>query len=449
MIKNIKLKDFKVNSFHNKISEDFLILKIKDLGEIKIGNTPSKKDKSNYGNEHNWYTTPDFKDSLLKSSKLKLSVKGFLKARKAKINDILVACIGDLGRVAIVKKEGGFNQQINSISVNENYNYKYIYYFLKNNQDYIKTFSKKNVVDIINKNDFSNIEIYVASDKKEQDKIVEILDKQQSLIDSYKEKLSLLEEQESYYQDELLSGRIRIKLNSENEKLAIDKGFIVNGELVEGKEKEFEEWLSVDFKDKVEFYKEEKLKKVNLLNKTQYISEDFKILNLEEIISIENKNRKAIAAKNRIKGIYPYCGATKIQDYIDHYKFDGEFLLIGEDGADWSEKSLTTYLMNGKFNVNNHAHVLKEKIIPIKYIREYLNNNDLSNYITGAVVKKLTKENLKNIDFAFNKIHCFFSLVIFNDIEKQKNLIKEKIKIEEEKMDYLMDELLSGRIRVE
>ena len=366
MIKNIKLKDFKVNYFHNKISEDFLILKIKDLGEIKTGNTPSKKDKSNYGNEHNWYTTPDFKDSLLKSSKLKLSVKGFLKARKAKINDILVACIGDLGRVAIVKKEGGFNQQINSISVNENYNYKYIYYFLKNNQDYIKTFSKKNVVDIINKNDFSNIEIYVASDKKEQDKIVEILDKQQSLIDSYKEKLSLLEAQESYYQDELLSGRVRIKLNSENEKFAIDKGFIVNGELVEGKEKEFEEWLSLDFKDKVEFYKEEDLEVLNIDNEKRKKPKNWNLLNLKDICNITTGKLNANAKDDN--GKYRFYTCAKEYSFINSFLYDTEAIFISGNG---SQVGHINYY-KGKFNAYQRTYILKDFKMSAIYLKKYL-----------------------------------------------------------------------------
>lgn len=301
----------------------------------------------------------------------------------------------------------------------------------------IKKLTKQNLLDID-----------VFYDEKNVHKIVSILDQQQGLIDSYKEKLSLLEEQEAYYQDELLSGRLRIRLTDESINYATQQGWYLNDDLVEGKEKEFEEWIAVDFHSKVEFYKETEFKEVIFFNRKTLIPKDFKLENLSNVVSIENKNRKAISQKDRVKGEYPYCGATKIQDYIKDYNFEGEHLLIGEDGADWGARANTSYIMNDRFNVNNHAHVLKENGVPIDYIKVYLNHFDLSCYITGAVIKKLTKENLQNINFIFNKKQVILSILIFKNITTQKNLIKEKIKVEEEKMDYLMDELLSGRIRV-
>lgn len=194
--------------------------------------------------------------------------------------------------------------------------------------------------------------------------------------------------------------------------------------------------------------KEDNLKSIIAFGKKISISNDFKLAKLGEVVDIDNKHRKAISQKNRIKGKYPYCGATKIQDYIDDYAFDGKRLLIGEDGADWGGGKNTTYIMNGKFNVNNHAHVLKEKNVPINFLKYYLNYFDLDNYITGAVIKKLTKQNLLDIDVFYDEknVHKIVSI-----LDQQQSLIdsyKEKLSLLEEQEAYYQDELLSGRLRI-
>lgn len=194
--------------------------------------------------------------------------------------------------------------------------------------------------------------------------------------------------------------------------------------------------------------KETILKSILAFGQTMEISDDFKLSKLGDIVDIDNKNRKAISKIDRVDGIYPYCGATKIQGYINGYNFDGIRLLIGEDGANWDHKSETTYFMTGKFNVNNHAHVLKEREIPLKYLRYYLNYFNLNNYITGAVVKKLTKESLMDIDVFFDEenIHKIVSI-----LENQENLIesyKIKLNIIEQQELYYQEEILSGRLGI-
>ena len=93
------------------------------------------------------------------------------------------------------------------------------------------------------------------------------------------------------------------------------------------------------------------------------IPEDWEVKPVSEAFQICNNLRLPINQKIREKmaGPYPYYGPTNIQGYINEYRVEGEYSLIGEDGdhfLKWRETSMTL-LVKGKFNVNNHAHLIK------------------------------------------------------------------------------------------
>lgn len=119
---------------------------------------------------------------------------------------------------------------------------------------------------------------------------------------------------------------------------------------------------------------------------------------LGEVCQVLDSQRRPITKKDRTKGIYPYYGASGIQDHIDSYIFDGRFLLVGEDGAKWGASDKSAYIIDGKSWVNNHAHILKvSDAVNDRLIEYYLTFKDLSEYITGAVVPKLTQKALVSI----------------------------------------------------
>jgi type I restriction enzyme S subunit len=122
--------------------------------------------------------------------------------------------------------------------------------------------------------------------------------------------------------------------------------------------------------------------------------------NIEELCEILDRLRKPISQKDRISGEYPYYGATGIVDYIDNYIFDERLLLIGEDGAKWGANENTAFIAEGKYWVNNHAHIMRPKkdFVIDSLLIYYLNTTDLMEYITGATVKKLNQEKLKSIN---------------------------------------------------
>lgn len=120
---------------------------------------------------------------------------------------------------------------------------------------------------------------------------------------------------------------------------------------------------------------------------------------LGEICKVLDSKRKPVTKKDRKTGEYPYYGAMGIQDYVDNYIFDGDYLLVGEDGAKWGANDKTAFQIHGKCWVNNHAHILQinQDIVDTSFVEHYLVGKDLSSYITGAVVPKLTQASLVSI----------------------------------------------------
>lgn len=129
----------------------------------------------------------------------------------------------------------------------------------------------------------------------------------------------------------------------------------------------------------------------------------WEILPIEYLCQILNNQRKPIPEILRVKGPYPYYGASGIVDYINAYIFDEELLLIGEDGAKWGAYENTAYIANGKYWVNNHAHVLRPIRVNIVVLKNYLIQLDLTQYITGAAPPKLTLGKLKEIGIPISK----------------------------------------------
>ncbi|RFB41301.1 restriction endonuclease subunit S [Bacillus sp. RC] len=114
-----------------------------------------------------------------------------------------------------------------------------------------------------------------------------------------------------------------------------------------------------------------------------------------------NSYRKPVKSSDRekIRGMYPYYGATGIVDYINEWKLEGRYLLVTEDGKslEYRNKEIA-FFAEGKIWVNNHAHVLQSnEKCSIDYLCFYINLIDISNFVTGIDQKKLTRGNLESI----------------------------------------------------
>ena len=165
-------------------------VRIGDLGDIYTGNTPSKKNMEFYDSEDIMFIKPDmleFNIAKIEKANEYISEKAREKARIIPKGSLLVSCIGNIGKLGINNEEVAFNQQINAIIHNDKIiSSKYLAYVIKYNQKKLESIANTAVVPIINKNQFSEFELLIHKDLEIQNKIVDILDKAQKLMDKIK-----------------------------------------------------------------------------------------------------------------------------------------------------------------------------------------------------------------------------------------------------------------------
>ena len=120
---------------------------------------------------------------------------------------------------------------------------------------------------------------------------------------------------------------------------------------------------------------------------------------LGEVTVNYDGKRRPVKESERKKGLYPYYGASGIVDHVDGYIFEGRHLLIAEDGENLrTRQTPIAFIADGKFWVNNHAHIVTGKNgVTTEYLRYFLQNADIKSYLTGAVMPKLTQGNLNRI----------------------------------------------------
>jgi type I restriction enzyme S subunit len=144
--------------------EDWIETSLSDVYEIVTGNTPSKKDKDNYGADVPFIKPPDIDNRPLSSASEYLSEKGALIGRVLPPESILVTCIGNLGRVTINKEEVAFNQQINALKPLKYIDSKFTYYVAQSGyfRNQLEAKSTSTTVALVNKGNFSTIIVPIA-----------------------------------------------------------------------------------------------------------------------------------------------------------------------------------------------------------------------------------------------------------------------------------------------
>lgn len=165
-------------------------VKLGDIGEIITGITPSTSNKNFYNsNDIPFYKPNDLLDKnikVLNEASAYISNSAKSKAKIVKEKSLLVTCIGIIGKVAIINKEGAFNQQINCIIPKESIcDLNYLAYAIKNKQKYMQQIANAAIVPIINKTQFSNIEILLPNIE-----IQKIISKKLNILQNILEKQS-------------------------------------------------------------------------------------------------------------------------------------------------------------------------------------------------------------------------------------------------------------------
>ncbi|WRE72091.1 restriction endonuclease subunit S [Helicobacter pylori] len=165
---------------------------------------------------------------------------------------------------------------------------------------------------------------------------------------------------------------------------------------------------------------------------------------LGEVCEILDNRRIPIAKNKRNPGIYPYYGANGIQDYIDSYIFDGDFVLVGEDGSVINKDN--TPVVNwasGKIWVNNHAHVLQTKNeLKLKFLYFYLQTIDVS-YCVAGTPPKINQENLKKIIIPIPPLEIQQEIVKILDAFTELNTeLNTELKARKKQYEYYQNMLL-------
>ena len=147
-------------------------------------------------------------------------------------------------------------------------------------------------------------------------------------------------------------------------------------------------------------------------------------------VPVNNRERNRRIAGRLDAHLYPYFGATGQVGVIDDFIFEGQHILLGEDGAPFLEPLKDqAYLVQGRFWVNNHAHILRS-MISNKYVCHYLNTVDYSSYVTGTTRLKLTKSALDAIPIHFPSIaeqHRIVAKIaeLFSELDKGIESLKK------------------------
>lgn len=168
------------------------------------------------------------------------------------------------------------------------------------------------------------------------------------------------------------------------------------------------------------------------------IPSHWNVKNLRYAFDFLNYRRIPLSALERgnKQGSYPYYGASGIIDYVDDYLFDEKLLLIAEDGANLLSKSTPlAFLAEGKYWVNNHAHILKPKTKAYGFWEKLLCNVDYTVFITGAAQPKLSRENLGGISLPIPPIDEQLKIEKF--IDQKAFEINQVIAIKEQQIALL------------
>ena len=374
---------------------------IGDLGQIVTGKTPSTKCNEYWGEKVMFITPKDiqttkhiFKTERYVTNEGKVAVRGAILPK----GSICVSCIGNIGYLGITTEECITNQQINSIIVNEKNDIDFVFYLLKNLWKYFKNYEgQSTALSILNKTQFSKIKIQIPN--------IEIQKKIANILKSLDNK---------------------IELNNK-----------INNNLFEQAKALFKNWF-IDYEP---------------FSADNTMPETWRMGTVGEIIELHDSKRIPLSGSERDKmeKIYPYYGATSLMDYVDNYLFDGIYLLLGEDGTVVDDKGFPILqYIDGKFWVNNHAHILTGKLgYSVEELYLLFSLTNIKSIVTGAVQQKVSQANLKKVPAIIPPVEVLnqFDDIIQPLFAEIRNLRSENRRLSSIR-DSVLPKLMSGDIDV-
>ena len=172
-----------------------------------------------------------------------------------------------------------------------------------------------------------------------------------------------------------------------------------------------------------------------------------------DIIQLHDSKRVPLsgAERDKMAKVYPYYGATSLMDYVDNYLFDGIYLLLGEDGSVIDKKGFPILqYVEGKFWVNNHAHIITGKNgFSVEQLYLLFSLTNVQSIVTGAVQPKISQTNLKKLPVIIpsEKDLKKFDVIVQPIFAQIRNLRAENNKLSVIR-DSLLPKLMSDEIDV-
>lgn len=381
-----------------------------------IGGGTPERDKPEYWNGGTpWASVKDFKDGVYRitNTKEEISEKGLKRSASHLIpaGTPIICTRMAVGRIAKATVPVAINQDLRALFVRDEYDSDYVVSSIDSIRSQIDNLAIGSTVKGISIDQLLNFEIQELP-KPEQTKIAGIL----STVDR------AIEQTEA-----LIAKQQRIKTGLMQDLLT--RGIDEHGNLRS---------------EQTHKFKDSPLGRIPV---------EWEVKPLEECVEFWDGRRVPLKQEDRekIKGEFPYYGASGIIDHIDKFLFDDDLILLGEDGENVISRNLPlAFKVSGKIWVNNHAHVLKPKIgQDIDFLIDRLEFYDYSLLVSGSAQPKLNQRNLRQMKLPippFNEqqkiggsIHAIKQdlAIRFGQITKLRSL-----------KTALMQDLLTGRKRV-
>ena len=411
--------------------EDWIEAALGEVFETVTGNTPSKKDKDNYGSEIPFIKPPQINNNFLKTSAEFLSTKGKIKARILPLNSVLVTCIGNLGRIGINKAEVAFNQQINAIKPISGIEPKYTFYQAQSVsfRNQLEKLSTSTTVALVNKTSFNSVKFKIAP-LPIQKAIVNKIEELFSSLDSGIADLKKAQDQLVIYRQAVLKKAFEGELTKEwREK---QTNLPSNNELLElikeERQKHYNQQLA-DWKEAVKVWekngkdgKKPVKPRFSAFNQIEHSTPSLKIPDSWVVVTPNN----IADPQNYSVGIGPFGSNLKVSDYTG----DGHPIIFVR------HITKRDFSLNRKFTSNEKFHELRaHTVFPLDLLITKMGDppgdcliypkNEIPGVITSDIIKFKVWDRFvsrKYIMYAVNSIQTKTQLGLITQGVAQKKI---------------------------
>jgi type I restriction enzyme S subunit len=355
---------------------EWQIKQVEDSGKFVSGGTPSKNIESYWQGNIPWVSSSDipeedvrniFYSRYITDDAVRSSATKLIPA-----NSLLVVSRVGVGKLAVNDRDVCTSQDFINIIPNKTTNIIFLAYLLKNKRAALLGRNQGTSIKGFTRDTLAGLLVSIPS-MEEQKKIADFLIIVDDRVTAMQQKLEILKRYKMSVMQKIFTRQIR-------------------------------------FKD---------------TNNTNY--SPWEKRELDEVADNYDNKRQPISSDKRELGEIPYYGANGVVDYVKGYIFEGEYVLIAEDGVVDVTK-YPVHLVRGRFWANNHTHVLKAKAISNTFLFHALCNIKFGKYITGSAQTKLNGQILKRVKINIPHAEEQHKIADF------LTAIDDKIKAEENKL---------------